>query len=132
MMAFVEELNENKKSPMGLWLCGRIMNVNCDSLIMEFLTRKEMTDESGQMHGGIISTLIEEVINLMVNSSCIDIQWRCSDLNVKFVHTIDLGQNVRVEAFVNPESSVKMHAEAKVYDSRRELIAYGSVRLKRA
>lgn len=131
MHTYVENQIASRRSPVGLWLSGSLVEFDDEGLVMEFMIRREMTDQHEKLHGGVISTLIEEVIELMCNAAQDDFQWSCADITIKFVRSIALGQRVKVVAGVISESVSIITAEAKVYDTADQLIAAGVARLEK-
>jgi acyl-coenzyme A thioesterase 13 len=49
-------------SPFGRWLKGKVVSVETESLVFEYVVRDEMKNMGGQLHGGIIAGICDETI----------------------------------------------------------------------
>ena len=77
----------------------------------------------GRMHGGIVSTLIDEAMGWAVYHAR---QWGATArLNIRYRQPVDLDQTLRIEAWVVKERGRLMELRAEVLSERGRLLAEG-------
>jgi len=75
------------------------------------------------MHGGIVSTLIDEAMGWAVYHAR---QWGATArLNIRYRQPVDLDQTLRIEAWVVKERGRLMELRAEVLSERGRLLAEG-------
>ncbi|WP_108424547.1 PaaI family thioesterase [Flagellimonas amoyensis] len=68
VQSFIGKPFSGSPSPFGKWLYGTVVSVDEKSIEFQFTVRKEMTNPLGMLHGGVISSMIDDCIgvNFMV------------------------------------------------------------------
>lgn len=60
---------EISPSPFGRWLNGRLIAVEEDSLMAEFIVREDMCNPDGIMHGGVATGIMDDLIGMTLFAS---------------------------------------------------------------
>lgn len=64
LQSFIGKPFSGSPSPYAKWLCGTVVSVNDKAVEFEFTVRKEMTNPVGMLHGGVISSMIDDCIGV--------------------------------------------------------------------
>lgn len=92
----------------------------------EFIPREEHQGYPGLMHGGLISTVLDEIMARCVNS--LGFQGVTARLEVRFKKGVPLHQRIKVDAWmVNHRKSI-VDTEAKVSSEEGEILAEANAR----
>lgn len=63
---FVGRQIPERLSPVGGWLGGTLLRLAAGELAASFVVRQEMTNPSGILHGGIMATMLDELMGFTV------------------------------------------------------------------
>ena len=134
MPTFLEVLNDNigqtlpgSPSPFGRWLNPIVRKADHGEFELEFLVREDMTNPAGIVHGGVISSMIDETIGVMMY--CLsEPDFKASiNLVTDFLSPATPGDSLLVKAFATKHGRNLFHAVAEMYRvSDQRLIATGS------
>ncbi len=103
---------ETSPSPVGRWLNGKLIKAEVGNLAWEYVIRIEMTNPGGILHGGIVSTMMDDVMGATVFSTDQEFMFTSVNLNVDFLSSAKAGDKVTCEARIIRKGSNVMHVEA--------------------
>ena len=105
----------NTPSPAGSWLNVRMEHIERNKAVVSMLVRPEMCNPYGNIHGGMMSLVIDEVIGFAVLSMEADTHYTSINLNVDFLYAIQNGERLRATAEVIRMGKKIMHVEVRVH-----------------
>jgi uncharacterized protein (TIGR00369 family) len=113
------------KSPSELtkWLDGTLLAVEEGSLTVEFDVRPDMCNPGRILHGGIATTLMDDVIGMTVASMGMEYFYSSINLSVDFLYAVPMGGKVTVKSQLIRAGKKVINIEAKVYDEAQRVIA---------
>src|ERR1019366_7623439 len=91
---------KDSRSPAGNWLGITLENIDKGHAIITMAVRKEMTNPYGNIHGGMMSLVIDEAIGWAVASLDVEQHYTSLTLNVDFLYAIKKGERLRAESKV--------------------------------
>jgi acyl-coenzyme A thioesterase 13 len=116
-------------SAFGNWLAGKILQVEEDSLTIEFEVRENMTNPVKMLHGGMMAAMMDEVLGMTIFVNGIKDFFFSVNLNVNFIANVNVGTNVVVTAKLIKKSQKLIQAECYAYGPGGKLLAKGSSNL---
>ena len=84
--------------PLTAWLDGRIVSCNEGEIEVRFITRQEMANPAGMLHGGIQSAIMDDVIGMAAATVTRDGFMVTVNLNTNFIDKIAVGEAVIARA----------------------------------
>ena len=99
-------------SPTGRWLGGTLTDVELGCLTWQCVVRDEMTNPAGVLHGGMISTMLDDIIGATVFSLGVDYFFTSINLNVDFLSSARRGDVVTVKTHVVRQGENVIHITA--------------------
>jgi uncharacterized protein (TIGR00369 family) len=98
----------------------------------KWIPKKEYQGWSGILHGGITATILDEVMEKLIEHQGI-----CAvtaAMNIKYLKEIEIGKEVIARAWLEKETSKIFYLQAEIQNKDNEILAKGSgkyFRLKR-
>lgn len=128
VLKYIKETFEGKevtdsRSPAGNWLGFTLEHVDKGHAIMSLTVRKEMTNPYGNIHGGMMSHVIDEAIGWAVVSLDMEQHYTSLTLNVDFLFAIKEGERLRAESKVLRVGKKIINVECHVYDMQGRVLA---------
>ncbi len=120
---FLGKLVTNSLSPAGNWLEFTLEAIERGKATITLEVRHDMTNPYGNIHGGMMSLLIDEVIGWGVVSLDTNNHYTSLNLNVDFLYAIKKGDRLRAKSEVIREGKKIIHVECRVYDMQDRLLA---------
>ena len=114
---------DQSPSPVGRWLNGRLTDIQEGSMEVEFIVREDMTNPMGVLHGGIASTILDEVVGTMVYALGRDFAYVSVNLNCDFLHAARIGDTITAKAKVIRAGKNIVHVEGIITDPESRIIA---------
>lgn len=119
-------------SPVGRWLKGIVTSAQEGNLEMEYLVRPEMCNPAGTLHGGMIATMMDDLMG-GVMFSLNDPYFKMSiNLNVDYFATATEGEKVRAHAELVKQGKQLLNAQCSLYNEKGKLLARGYSNLMRS
>jgi len=84
-------------SPIAKWLNGTVISVDENSVEFQFDVRKEMTNPAGTLHGGVISSMIDDCIGVNFMILGLEYFYPTINLNVDFFNAASENDTVLVK-----------------------------------
>jgi len=119
----------DSRSPAGNWLGMRLERIDRGEAVLDIPVRHEMTNPYGNIHGGMMSLVIDEAIGWAVVSLDTEQHYTSLTLNVDFLYAIKEGRRLRAEAKVMRTGKKIINVECHVYDQDGKILARGSSNL---
>ena len=113
----------DSRSPAGNWLGVTLEHAERGAVSLSLLVKKDMTNPYGNIHGGMMSALIDETIGWAVVSLDAEHHYTSLNLNVDFLYAIHEGERMFASAHVVRQGKKIIHAECKVQDAKGVLLA---------
>lgn len=110
-------------SPVGLWLKGKLVDIELGSLTADIVIREEMTNPAGMMHGGAAALICDEMIGAAVASLEKTVPFVSVNLNTEFLRPVRKGDTVRAKSEIVRNGKTVINAECKIYNQQAKLVA---------
>ncbi len=120
---FEGKLVTDSRSPAGNWMGFTLENIEKGKAAISLAVKKEMTNPYGNIHGGMMSLVIDEVIGWAVVSLDTDNFYTSLNLNVDFLYAIKEGERLKAVSEVIRAGKKIIHVECRVYDMQERLLA---------
>jgi acyl-coenzyme A thioesterase 13 len=123
LQAYIGSNMNESISPVGRWLNGKLIDIQEGHMAAEFTVRKDMTNPMGVLHGGIASTILDDVVGTMVYALGREFAYTSVNLNCDFLHAARLGDVIVAKAKVVRAGKNIVHAEGVITDQEGRIIA---------
>ncbi len=128
VLKWIKETYEGKevkdsRSAAGNWLGIRLEQIEKGSATISMEVRPEMTNPYGNIHGGMMSLVIDESIGWAVVSLDVEQHYTSLTLNLDFLYAISQGQRLRAESKVLRVGKKIINVECHVYDMNDRILA---------
>jgi len=120
---FEGKVVEESRSPAGNWLQFTLERIDKGNAIISLEVRKEMTNPYGNIHGGMMSMVIDEAIGWGVVSLDTENHYTSLTLNVDFLYAVKEGERMRAESKVLRVGKKIINVECHVYDMNNRILA---------
>ena len=126
---FLGKLITESRSPAGNWLQLTLDKIERGAADISLTVRPEMCNPYGNIHGGMMSLVIDEAIGWAVVSLNTDNNYTSLNLNVDFLYAIRQGERLKARSNVIREGKKIIHVECSVYDMQDRLLGKASSNL---
>lgn len=134
VLKFIKENFEGKlvtesRSAAGNWLQFTLEHIEKGSATISLEIRHEMTNPYGNIHGGMMALVMDEVIGWAVVSLDMGIGYTSLNLNVDFLYAVKQGERMRASSKVIRAGKKIIHVECTVEDKKGTLLGKASSNL---
>lgn len=119
----------DSRSPAGNWLKFTLEHIEKGAAVLTTEVRHEMTNPYGNIHGGMMSLVIDEAIGWAIVSLDTEMHYTSLTLNVDFLYAIKAGDRLRAESKVMRSGKKIICVECHVYDMHGKILARGNSNL---
>jgi uncharacterized protein (TIGR00369 family) len=126
---FEGKLVTESRSPAGNWLEFTLEKIEKGSAEITLSIKKEMTNPYGNIHGGMMALVMDEVIGWAVISLDTDNHYTSLNLNVDFLYAIKEGDRMRAKSQVIRAGKKIIHVDCSVYNMEGVLLGKASSNL---
>lgn len=126
---FEGKLITESRSAAGNWLQFTLEKIAKGSATISLEVRPEMTNPYGNIHGGMMALVMDEVIGWSVVSLDMNANYTSLNLNVDFLYAIRQGERLRATATVVRAGKKIIHVECKVENAEGTLLGKASSNL---
>lgn len=119
----------NSPSAAGNWLLPRIIFIEKGLATMEVVIRPEMCNPYHNIHGGMMSLVIDEAIGWAIVSAQLDIQYTSVSLNIDFLYAASVGETIAATARIIRAGKKIVNVVVDVHNSEGKLLAKGNSNL---
>jgi acyl-coenzyme A thioesterase 13 len=114
---------DNSRSPAGNWLRPRLESAERGKVAMSVLIRREMCNPFGNIHGGMMSLIIDEAIGWAIVSLEAASHYTSVSLNLDFLFAAAEGERITAVAEVIRQGKKIINAEVRVYNEKNILLS---------
>jgi acyl-coenzyme A thioesterase 13 len=128
ILAFLNQ-NLNKKiadgnpNPITTWLDGTLLKASAGSITAEFVVREDQCNHAQVMHGGIITTILDEIMGMTLITLKIEHLYVTINLHVDFLFGAKAGEKVIAISEVYRVGKKIANVEAKLFNAEGKLLA---------
>lgn len=119
---YVGELVKDSLSAAGNWMEYTLENIEKGTATISLAVKKDMTNPYGNIHGGMMALVMDEVIGLSVVSLDTENFYTSLNLNVDFLYAIKGGDRLKAISKVVRAGKKIIHVECHVYDMNDTLL----------
>jgi len=120
---FEGRLVTESRSPAGNWLGFVLEHIAAGEVTLNLEVRPEMANPYGNIHGGMMSLVIDEAIGWAVVSMGTEQHYTSLTLNVDFLYAVRQGERMRAKAQVLRKGKKIINVECHVYDMEGRVLA---------
>lgn len=117
---------ENSPSNVGNFLNGKLLQVDRGHIKIEYIVREEMLNPIKILHGGIISTMIDDCIGMATFTLENENFHTTINLQVDFLASATLGDKMIADAKIVKEGKQILRCECVIHNSEGKMIAKGN------
>lgn len=114
---------DNSRSPAGNWLRPGIESAESGKVAMSVVIRKEMCNPFGNIHGGMMSLIIDESIGWAIVSMELEHHYTSVSLNMDFLYAAAEGERITAVAEIIRQGKKIINAEVHVYNEKGILLS---------
>jgi acyl-coenzyme A thioesterase 13 len=128
IIAFLNQ-NLNKKiadgnpNPITTWLDGTLLKASAGSITAEFIVREDQCNHAQVLHGGIITTILDEIMGMTLITLKIEHLYVTINLHVDFLFGAKAGEKVTAVSEVYRVGKKIANVEAKLFNAEGKLLA---------
>jgi acyl-coenzyme A thioesterase 13 len=120
---YLGKMVTDSRSPAGNWLGFTLEHIDKGHAVLSLEVSLEMTNPYGNIHGGMMSLVIDEAIGWAVVSLDAESHYTSLTLNVDFLYAIKKGERLRAESRVLRVGKKIINVECHVYDLQGRILA---------
>ncbi len=118
-----EPLKDYPVPPFTKWINGSILSAKRGEIEMEILTRKEMANPTGILHGGMQSAILDDLIGITCASLGYQGFLLTIDMHIDFLGKVKVGEKVFGRSSIVREGNQIVHARAELRNEKEDLVA---------
>ncbi len=118
-----KKFSEGNPNPITTWLDGTLLAAEMGSITAEFVVRPDQLNHAGVMHGGIITTILDEMMGVTLITYEIEHLYVTINLHVDFLFGAKEGEKLKAVSEVFRVGKKIANVEAKLYNEKGQLIA---------
>lgn len=118
-----KSFGEVSPSPFGRWLNGTLIDVEENSLTVEFIVRKDMCNPGGIMHGGVATGIMDDLIGMTVFALGSQTFYSSVNLNVDFLFSAKPDEKITAKSKIVRMGKKIAHAEGEIRNEAGQIIA---------
>ena len=118
-----KKIADGNPNPITTWLDGTLIKASVGSITAEFTVREDQCNHAQVMHGGIISTMLDEIMGMTLITVQIDHLYVTINLHVDFLYGAKAGEKVTVTSEVYRVGKKIANVEAKMYNQEGKIVA---------
>ena len=126
---FIGQEFKDSPSPVGRWLNGILQDIGESSLRVAYMVRAEMTNPVGILHGGIIATMLDDVMGVTVNvkhNPNFEFFYSTVNLHVDYLASAREGQKVIASSNITKPGNRIMYVEGWLHDNSGKMLAHST------
>ncbi len=123
---FRSQIGKNKWQfdyPLMDWLKAQVIEVNEGHVKMSFNVEKYMLNPIGIMHGGIMATILDEVMGAASFTLGRPNGYATINMNVDYLNPAKAGDTVTGEGTIVRAGKTVLHVKAELFNSENKLLA---------
>jgi acyl-coenzyme A thioesterase 13 len=118
-----KKIADGNPNPITTWLDGTLIKASAGSITAEFTVREDQCNHAQVMHGGIITTILDEIMGMTLITVEIEHLYVTINLHVDFLFGAKAGEKVTAVSEVYRVGKKIANVEAKLYNADGKLLA---------
>ena len=118
-----KKIADGNPNPITTWLDGTLIKASAGSITAEFTVREDQCNHAQVMHGGIITTILDEIMGMTLITVEIEHLYVTINLHVDFLYGAKAGEKVTAISEVYRVGKKIANVEAKLYNAEGKLLA---------
>ncbi|MEY4383599.1 MAG: hypothetical protein RI995_1141 [Bacteroidota bacterium] len=118
-----KKFSEGNPNPITTWLDGTLLAAEQGSITAEFVVRPDQLNHAGVMHGGIITTILDEMMGITLITYEIEHLYVTINLHADFLFGAKEGEKLKAVSQVYRVGKKIANVEAKLFNENGQLIA---------
>jgi uncharacterized protein (TIGR00369 family) len=114
---------DTSRSPAGNWMRPRIESADKGKVALSVLIKREMCNPFGNIHGGMMSLVIDEAIGWAIVSLEAESHYTSVNLNIDFLYAAAEGERITAHAQIIRHGKKIINAEVHVYNEKGTLLS---------
>lgn len=114
---------DNSKSPAGNWMKPRIEAAEKGKIALSVVIKREMCNPFGNIHGGMMSLVIDEAIGWAIVSLEAEGHYTSVSLNIDFLYAAAEGERITAHATIIRHGKKIINSEVHVYNEKGVLLS---------
>lgn len=110
-------------SPLGAWLNGTVKDVQPDSMTIDYVVRRDMSNPMGVLHGGAAAAIMDDIVGMMVFALGREYGFTSINLNCDFLSPAYTGDTITATTNVIRAGKNVIHCEAKITNAEGKIIS---------
>lgn len=123
------KIADGNPNPVSSWLDGTLISASMGTITVEFEVREDQCNHAGILHGGIISTMLDEIMGMTLITVEIQHLYVTINLTVDFLFGAKAGEKIKVVSEVFRVGKKIANVEAKMYNAEGKILAKGTSNL---
>jgi uncharacterized protein (TIGR00369 family) len=123
------KIADGNPNPVSSWLDGTLISASMGTITVEFEVREDQCNHAGILHGGIISTMLDEIMGMTLITVEIQHLYVTINLTVDFLFGAKPGEKIKVVSEVFRVGKKIANVEAKMYNAEGKILAKGTSNL---
>ncbi|WP_395767700.1 PaaI family thioesterase [Aquirufa sp.] len=124
-----KKIADGNPNPITTWLDGTLIKASVGSVTAEFTVREDQCNHAQVMHGGIISTILDDIMGMTLITVEIEHLYVTINLHVDFLYGAKAGEKVTAVSEIFRVGKKIANVEAKLFNAEGKLLAKGSSNL---
>lgn len=118
-----KKIADGNPNPITTWLDGTLIKASAGSITAEFTVREDQCNHAQVMHGGIITTILDEIMGMTLITVEIEHLYVTINLHVDFLFGAKAGEKVTAVSEIYRVGKKIANVEAKLYNAEGKLLA---------
>lgn len=110
-------------SPVAKWLNGKLIDASEGALEIEYEVREDMCNPMRTLHGGIASTILDDIVGTMVYALGGEFAFTSVNLNCDFLNPAFPGDVLTAKSTVVRKGKNIIHVEGKIFKEDGRIVA---------
>lgn len=123
------KIADGNPNPVSSWLDGTLISASMGTITVEFEVREDQCNHAGILHGGIISTMLDEIMGMTLITVEIQHLYVTINLTVDFLYGAKPGEKIKVVSEVFRVGKKIANVEAKMCNAEGKILAKGTSNL---
>jgi uncharacterized protein (TIGR00369 family) len=118
-----KKIADGNPNPITSWLDGTLVKASAGSITAEFIVRADQCNHANILHGGIITTILDEIMGMTLITVEIEHLYVTINLHVDFLFGAKAGEKVTAVSEIYRVGKKIANIEAKLYNEEGKLLA---------
>ena len=117
------KIADGNPNPISTYLDGTLIKASAGSITAEFTVRADQCNHANVLHGGIVTTILDEIMGMTLITVEIEHLYVTINLHVDFLFGAKAGEKVTAVSEIYRVGKKIANIEAKLYNEEGKLLA---------